>query len=39
MVERWLLGRLGHRTFHSLAEVNALTEHMASSHRRYAGWP
>src|SRR5260370_38080231 len=23
MVERWLLGRLRHRTFHSLAEVNA----------------
>jgi len=23
MVERWLLGRLRHRTFHSLADVNA----------------
>ena len=23
MVERWLLGRLRHRVFHSLAEVNA----------------
>jgi hypothetical protein len=23
MVERWLLGRLRHHTFHSLAEVNA----------------
>ena len=23
MVERWLLGRLRHRTFHSLAEINA----------------
>ena len=29
MVERWLLGRLRHRTFHSLAEVNAaITELM-----------
>ena len=23
IVERWLLGRLRHRTFHSLADVNA----------------
>lgn len=25
IVERWLLGRLRHRIFHSLAEVNAAT--------------
>src|SRR5204863_8223447 len=28
MVERWLLGRLRHRTFHSLAEVNAAIAEM-----------
>ncbi len=34
MVERWLLGRLRHRTFHSLAEVNAaIAELMTGSTR------
>src|SRR5713226_5778662 len=28
IVERWLLGRLGHRRFHSLAEVNAAIAEM-----------
>jgi transposase len=28
MVERWLLGRLRHRTFHSLAEVNAAIDEL-----------
>lgn len=34
MVERWLLGRLRHRTFHSLADVNAaIAELMTGSTR------
>ena len=37
IVERWLLGRLRHRTFYSLAEVNAaigeLLTHLNEEHR------
>ena len=46
IVERWLIGRLRHRTFHSLAEVNAAWRDRASNEacrsRRHASdgvWP